>query len=252
MSVLKLATPGGTKLDSTLETIERPKKITLQEGFLPASESKLLQPLKTEKIPDPAKVMAAAPSKILVVGLCGVSCGGKTTMAKELQNWLGDKFGDIIMQDDYYRPVAELPINPITNFYEFDEPEAVKMNDIITDIKKWKEENENTENEDSRVLVVEGTMIFTNLEIAELCDLRYIIHVDFKTAEYRRSLRNYPIPDPPLVMAINIWPKYIKHRAVTVKLAKENNFVFKQIDGTVNVRHTLAGIIQDLRVNKHN
>lgn len=94
-------------------------------------------------------------------------------------------------------------------------------------------------------------MIFTNKEIAKLCDLRYCIHVDFKTAEYRRSLRNYPIPDPPLVVAKNIWPKYIKHRDMFVEIAETESLICKQIDGTVNVKHTLAGIIQDVKINKH-
>ena len=79
----------------------------------------------------------------------------------------------------------------------------------------------------------------------------YQIHVDFKTAEFRRSLRNYPIPDPPLVVAKNIWPKYIKHRNIAKNLARSNDFIFKQIDGTKVVDYTLAGIIQDVAVNEH-
>jgi len=195
--------------------------------------------------------MKISPVKRLIVGLSGVSCGGKTTMAKALRTWLGPKFGDVIMQDDYYLPPNELPINPITNFPEFDEPESVRMNEIVNDILAWKNAPLKDTNEQTRVLVVDGTMIFTNARIAKLCDLRYNLHVDFKTAEYRRSLRNYPIPDPPLVVAKNIWPKYIKHRHMAAKLAIDNGYIFKQIDGTKKVEYSLAGIIKDVAVNKH-
>lgn len=250
MSLTRLATPGGTKLDGSSNSVVafNSQKVTLKETFL--TNFKVLTPIANGTLPDPAHVMEASPTKRLIVGLSGVSCGGKTTIAKTLQTWLGDKFGDLIMQDDYYKPPETLPINPITNFPEFDEPEAIRMDKIIKDICKWKNQKVD-ENDETRVLVVEGTMIFTNLAIAKLCDLRYNIHVDFKTAEYRRSLRNYPIPDPPLVMAKNIWPKYIKHREITAHLAKTNGYIFRQIDGTVPVKHTLAGIIQDVRVNKH-
>lgn len=226
---------------------KKPKKITLEEGFLP--NFKKLIPRESTTLPDANEILSAAPFKRIVVGLSGVSCGGKTTVAKALSGWLGDAFGTLIMQDDFYKPKEELAWNSFTNFYEFDEPEAVRMDKIVEQVKAWKDDIQ--EDEAPQVLVVEGTMIFTNAEIAKLCDLRYCIHVDFKTAEYRRSLRNYPIPDPPLVVAKNIWPKYIKHRDAFVEIAESEGLICKQIDGTVNVNHTLAGIIGDVKINRH-
>jgi len=220
---------------------------TLNEGFLEGH--KILKPIECDELPSPGPILSAAPSNRLVVGLTGVSCGGKTTMANALRGWLGEKFGDVIMQDDHYRPVEELPINPISNFPEFDEPESVRMDKIVEKIKAWKDNMD--DDSAPRVLVVEGTMIFTCQEIIELCDLRYLIHVDFQTAKYRRSLRNYKIPDPPKIMELNIWPKYIKHRNVSKKHAKKGNHVFKQINGTKCVEHILAGIIRDVAVAEH-
>jgi len=223
-------------------------QLTCSEGFLPDKQFKKLTPIDAA-LPSSDDIVAAVPFSRIVVGLSGVSCGGKTTVAKALSDWLGPKFGSLIMQDDYYLPADKLPMNPITNFPEFDEPESVYMDKIVNDIKKWK--NEKSEDNEPRVLVVEGTMIFTCLEIAELCDLRYLIHIDFETAKYRRSLRNYPIPDPPGIVAKNIWPKYIRHRSIFVKLAKKQGLIARQIDGTINVNWTLAGIINDLKINKH-
>lgn len=200
-------------------------------------------------IPEPSVILKQSPKKRIVVGVSGVSCGGKTTISRALTTWLGG-YCDLIMQDDYYRPVEELEINPFTKFPEFDEPEAIHMHDIVKDIKAWRNQFDDSDSE-RKVLVIEGTMIFLNSEIAELCDLRYMVHVDFSTAVYRRSLREYPIPDPPQIVEKNIWPKYIKHREMFVNIAEDNDLKFKQIDGTVTVGHTIAGILQDLKVNKH-
>lgn len=252
MSVARIQTLGGTKLPQSDDLCEdvmlKEFGTTLKEGFLPGF--KILKPIETNTLPCPNKILQNSPIKKLIVGISGVSCGGKTTMANGFSAWLGDKFGDVISQDDYYKPADQLPINKFTKIPEFDEPESLNMEKIVEDIKKWKD-TELEEGEEAKVLVVEGTMIFTCLEICLMCDLRYQIHVDFRTAEFRRSLRNYKIPDPPLVMAYNIWPKYIKHRKIAKLLAKNNNYIFKQIDGTKTVEHTLAGIIQDVAVNEH-
>jgi len=200
-------------------------------------------------IPDPEVILKQSPKKRIVVGVSGVSCGGKTTISRAFVEWLGP-YCDLVMQDNFYRPVEELPINPITSFPEFDEPESIKMHEVANEIKAWQDKFDDDDPE-RKVLVVEGTMIFLNPEIAALCDLRYMVHVDFATAVYRRSLRNYPVPDPPQIVEKNIWPKYIKHRDLFVDIARDLDLKFKQIDGRVKVEHTIAGILQDLKVNQH-
>jgi len=252
MSVIRIQTPGGTQLPKGIDLDEdymlKTFGTTLREGFMEGF--KVLKPIECSlsDLPDPEKITKNSPIKRLIVGVSGVSTGGKTTMAKALTSWLG-RFGETINQDDYYKPPSELPMNTFTGIPEFDEPESLRMDKIIEAVKKWKEAG--SEEEEPRVLVVEGTMIFTSEELAMLCDLRYHIHVDFETAEYRRSLRNYKIPDPPLVVAKHIWPKYIKHRKIARSLALKNGFIFKQINGTKCVEHILAGIIQDVAVSKH-
>jgi len=247
------------KVGTPAETLAPLPNCEHKEGFLEGY--KVLKPIDGE-IPEPLKILTASPTKHLIVGITGVSCGGKTTMAKAFLKWLGT-YGQTICQDDYYYPAETLPINPITNFLEFDEPESVNMENIVRDIKKWKAEKEAEEekmrSEEGRsddevppsVMVVEGTMIFTCPEILELCDLRYMIHVDFATAKYRRSLRNYPIPDPPEIVAKNIWPKYIKHRKLSRNIAAQKGYVFKQINGTHVVEQILAGIIADVSKSEH-
>lgn len=231
---------------TTCKKIKTPD-VTLEEDFLP--DVKILKTVDhCGSLPPPAEILKLSTKRRIVVGVSGVSCGGKTTVARAVSEWLGE-YGDMIMQDDFYKPASDLPINPITNFPEFDEPESVHMHQIEDAILAW--QNADDGDNDKRVLLVEGTMIFTNRAIAQLCDLRYMIHVDFATAEYRRSLRRYPIPDPPQVVAKNIWPKYIKHRQMFTLIAEECSLISKQIDGTEPVERIVAGIIQDVKLSKH-
>lgn len=254
----QLPAVGALKNKILVENTTKNPEVTLKETFLDGNFYKILKPVDGIACPNARDMLQRSPKKRVVVGISGVSCGGKTTVASALYNWLGglaeNGQGTLLMQDDYYLPFDELPLNTFTNFKEFDEPESVKMHEIRETIIRWLEQ---PEPEETQVLIVEGTMIFTDATICELCDLRYLVHVDFEVARERRSKRNYPVPDPPLIMEKNIWPKYIKHRNIFCGLRTEDQFgklvrfKAKQIDGTKNVMQTVAGILQDVKVNKH-
>jgi uridine kinase len=226
-------------------------QVTCNETFL--EDVKVLKPIDGVIPPAAKDVLPYSPKQKIVVGVSGVSCGGKTTVASGLNNWLNksEQNATLIMQDDFYKPASELPINSITNFPEFDEPESVRMDLIKDKILEWLDEPVELDQEDAQILIVEGTMIFTDPDICDLCDLRYLVHVDFEVAKYRRSLRNYKIPDPPEIVARNIWPKYIKHREIFRQLKNKYSFMCKQINGTVPVEQTIAGILLDVKVNQH-
>merc|ERR1712166_56685 len=212
-------------------------QVTCKEDFL--ADVKVLKPIDGVVPPAAKDVLRYSPKQKIVVGVSGVSCGGKTTVASGLNNWLNksEQNSTLIMQDDFYKPASELPINTFTNFLEFDEPESVRMDLIREKITDWLEKpvkvDQNGLEEDAKILIVEGTMIFTDPKICALCDLRYLVHVDFEVAKYRRSLRNYKIPDPPGIVARNIWPKYVKHREIFRQLRNRYDFMCKQINGTV-------------------
>merc|ERR1712050_769264 len=246
-----------SSIDAVVEPFQHIKvdssklQITCKETFL--EDVKVLKPIEGVIPPAAKDVLPYSPKQKIVVGVSGVSCGGKTTVASGLNNWLNksEQNATLIMQDDFYKPASELPINSITNFPEFDEPESVRMDLIKDKILEWLDEPVELDQEDAQILIVEGTMIFTDPEICNLCDLRYLVHVDFEVAKYRRSLRNYKIPDPPEIVARNIWPKYIKHREIFRQLKNKYNFMCKQINGTVPVEQTIAGILLDVKVNQH-
>merc|ERR1711884_178233 len=246
-----------SSIDAVIEPLQHFKvdtsklQVTCKETFL--EDVKVLKPIEGVIPPAAKDVLPYSPKQKIVVGVSGVSCGGKTTVASGLNNWLNksEQNATLIMQDDFYKPASELPINSITNFPEFDEPESVRMDLIKDKILEWLDEPVELDQEDAQILIVEGTMIFTDPEICNLCDLRYLVHVDFEVAKYRRSLRNYKIPDPPEIVARNIWPKYIKHREIFRQLKNKYNFMCKQINGTVPVEQTIAGILLDVKVNQH-
>jgi len=58
----------------------------------------------------PEQVQASENIRVILVGIGGATCSGKTTLAKHMRNILPDSF--IIHQDDFAPPEASLPIHP--------------------------------------------------------------------------------------------------------------------------------------------
>merc|ERR1712178_136986 len=164
-------TTSTSSIDAVIEPLQKleriqidPSKlqITCQETFL--EDVKILKPVVGITPPAAKDVLPFSPKQKIVVGVSGVSCGGKTTVASGLNNWLNksEQNATLIMQDDFYKPASELPINSITNFPEFDEPESVRMDLIKEKILDWLDEPVELDQEDAQILIVEGTMIFTD------------------------------------------------------------------------------------------
>lgn len=161
-----------------------------------------------------------------VVGIFGVSCSGKSTLAGGLKVQLEKKFNvKLIGQDDFYRPVAEMAVNPETGVPEFDDIKSLNMDLIIKTIKEEKLD------EDNDFIIVEGSMIFVDSKIVDQCDLVFFIELDVKTVAARRSLRKYKIPDPPNFIEKYVWPKHVIHLAEFERNNKNKNWNVVRLDG---------------------
>lgn len=72
----------------------------------------------------------------LIIGICGGSCSGKTTLAAQLQNRLGDIKCARLTQDNYYFPMKDMTFDgPLPNF---DHPKTVNFDYIAKDLQKLK------------------------------------------------------------------------------------------------------------------
>ncbi|KIJ06758.1 hypothetical protein PAXINDRAFT_91531, partial [Paxillus involutus ATCC 200175] len=61
-------------------------------------------------------------TKVILVGIGGATCSGKTTLVKHLKNILPNSV--IIHQDDFAPPQELLPIHPVYNLQDWDAPQG--------------------------------------------------------------------------------------------------------------------------------
>ncbi|CAG8703317.1 957_t:CDS:2 [Cetraspora pellucida] len=73
-------------------------------------------------------------NKIVLVGIGGASCSGKTTLAKLLTRILPNSW--IFHQDDFFKCVSQIPIDPTTNLSNWDCPDAVDFPKFIKTLRQ--------------------------------------------------------------------------------------------------------------------
>ncbi|XP_050300954.1 nicotinamide riboside kinase 1 [Anthonomus grandis grandis] len=173
--------------------------------------------------------MSPQRKKIIVVGISGATCSGKTTVAKELNKLLPNS--KIFCQDDYFFPVDDSRHTwiPELDHINFDIISSLDMEKMVLDVKQhMKSKTNNTITEtpmpeydkqrnllqinDCHVVIVEGFCIFNYRPLAELCDLKYFFTLDFEECHRRREKRVYEPPDCPGYFDKCAWPEHLKQK----------------------------------------
>lgn len=167
--------------------------------------------------------------KWLVIGVSGVTCGGKTTLANALKHYLQQNIGQsglhdrmsigrtcIIHQDEYFleeddprhKLVAELGHN------NWELPSALDGDRMMTDIWNCLGGAENlfvSSDPPTKldILLIEGFVIFNEPEVLQLCHLKFHLHLPFEKCFERRRLRTYTPPDVIGYFERCVWPMYL-------------------------------------------
>jgi uridine kinase len=144
---------------------------------------------------------------MIVIGVTGLSCSGKTTFSQMLHKRLPDCLH--IAMDDYYK---ELTPKQYETLYDensdlnFDVPEAVDLDLLyshLRDLKAGKTirmpkydtgscvitEHIQVSADQYKYAIVEGVMIFCKAEIAEICDLKIWINELDSICSMRRLIK---------------------------------------------------------------
>lgn len=170
----------------------------------------------------------------LVVGISGVTCGGKSTLASGLCDFFNNIKGttflssniivenvSIIRQDDYFLPEDDFRHQCIPQLchINWEIPSAINFEKMIADIKnivnnKFCSGIAKTDmgKKDTKVniLVVEGFLIFSHPALIEICQLKFHIHIPYEMCYSRRKIRVYNPPDVPGYFETCVWPTYEK------------------------------------------
>ena len=179
----------------------------------------------------------------LVVGLSGVTNGGKSTLTRQLTEALKERLKvplTLINQDDYFRaeddPCHVASPGGLTH-HNWDVITAIDMQQMRKDVtcllhsgggggitaaaavQQLHADDDDSEGSLSIpigrkcVLLLDGFLLYDDAELTKLCDLRFFLTLGRAECARRRGLREYEPPDPPGYFEHCVWPMYERHHA---------------------------------------
>jgi len=141
---------------------------------------------------------------VIVIGIAGGTGSGKSTMIKRIKQEFGDVI-TILSHDFYYKRHDELSLDERREL-NYDHPDAFDTDLMISHIKSLKEwqsverpvydfsvynrTDDTVTVQPSKVVVVEGILIFENRELMNLFDIKVFIDTDADVRIIRRILRD--------------------------------------------------------------
>mgnify|MGYP000138050030 CR=1 FL=1 len=143
-------------------------------------------------------------SDVIVIGVAGGTGSGKTTLVKALVNRFGDNI-TVLSHDNYYKRHDELTYEERTKL-NYDHPQAFDTEMLVEHIKALKNNvpiehpvysfvdhdrtGETVCVKPSKVIIVDGILIFENRELRELMDIKVYVDTDADIRLARRILRD--------------------------------------------------------------
>lgn len=142
---------------------------------------------------------------ITIIGVAGGSGSGKSTLVRRLQEAFGEEDVSMLCHDYYYKEHTNLSYEQRTQL-NYDHPEAFDTDMMIEHIKSLKqnktierpvysfvEHNRMAERitvKPSKVIIIDGILIFENRELRDLMDIKVYVDTDADVRLARRILRD--------------------------------------------------------------
>jgi len=139
-----------------------------------------------------------------VIGIAGGTGSGKTTLATKLKSAIPED-SIILSHDFYYHANADIPFEQRV-MMNYDHPNSFDTDLMIKDIKKLKsgqaidygqysfetytKTSKTVHLEPTRVIIVEGILIFDNKELLDLMDIKIFVDTDADIRLIRRLTRD--------------------------------------------------------------
>jgi len=136
----------------------------------------------------------------MIIGICGGTGSGKTTVARRILENVSDEQVVYLQQDSYYRNLGDMPLE-LRRQINFDHPDALDNDLFVNHLKALRageaiempvydftthtRRNESVHIEPKPIIIVEGILIFVDAALLGLMDVK--IFVD--TADDLRFIR---------------------------------------------------------------
>ncbi|GAB6032427.1 ribosylnicotinamide kinase [Chamberlinius hualienensis] len=145
-----------------------------------------------------------------VVGISGVTNGGKSSIASKLQCEFPSAV--VIKQDDYFLDpnhenhvfIEEL------NHANWELLTSLDMPKMYSDVKSVLD---NAPLEKCGVLIIEGFLIMNYKPLTDIMNLKFYLTLTKEECRNRRIKRTYDPPDPDNYFDLCVWPMHEKHYA---------------------------------------
>ena len=143
--------------------------------------------------------------KTIIIGIAGGTGSGKTTLTEKLRDHFGANEVSVLNHDSYYKRHDELPYEERCKL-NYDHPQAFDTQMMVDHIKALKENvpiehpvysfvehdrmPETVLVKPSKVIIVDGILIFENKELRDLMDIKVYVDTDADIRLARRILRD--------------------------------------------------------------
>lgn len=141
----------------------------------------------------------------LVIGICGGTGSGKTTITDRVIAALHDEGVVLLQQDHYYKDLSQLPFDERAR-RNFDHPDAMDTALMVEHVRRLREGQaierpvydftqhvrlpQSVRIEPKLALIIEGILIFENKALRELMDIKIFVDTDADLRFIRRLQRD--------------------------------------------------------------
>lgn len=141
---------------------------------------------------------------IMVIGIAGGTGSGKTTLTEKLKERFGEDVS-VLFHDNYYKSHSEMPYEERAKL-NYDHPDAFETDRFVRDLEALRrgeaiqcptydytihDRSPNTvEVRPTRVVLVEGILIFENKALRDLMDIKIFVDTDADVRILRRLVRD--------------------------------------------------------------
>jgi len=142
---------------------------------------------------------------MLIIGIAGGTGSGKTTVVNQIINELPNQDVTVISQDSYYKATDNLTLEERAKI-NFDHPRAIDFKLLVQHLIELRAGNaieqpvysfathnrtkDTVKTHPSKVIIVEGILIFSKRKVRDLLDIKVFVHADSDERLIRRLRRD--------------------------------------------------------------